>query len=160
MVDATTGHEALSFMDGSSRYDQIRMTLSDEEMTAFRIPTGIYCYEVMPFGLKSAGATYRRAMQKVFDDMLYKYVESYVDDLVVKSKRRQDLLKDLKVMFNRLQKYQLKMNPLKCAFSVTSGKFLSFIVRRRRIEIDPSNIDVIQKMPRPKSLYDLRSLQG
>ncbi|KAA0053540.1 uncharacterized protein E6C27_scaffold190G001020 [Cucumis melo var. makuwa] len=128
MVDATTGHEALSFMDGSSRYDQIRMTLSDEEMTAFRIPTRIYCYKVMPFGLKSAGATYRRSMQRVFDDMLYKFVESYVDDLVVKSKRRQDLLKDLKVMFNCLQKYQLKMIPLKCVFSVTSGKFLSFIL--------------------------------
>ncbi|KAA0049969.1 retrotransposon protein, putative, unclassified [Cucumis melo var. makuwa] len=70
--------------------------------------------------VKSVGATYQRAMQKVFDDMLHKYVECYVDDLVVKSKRRQDYLKDLKVVFDRLQKYQLRMNPLKCAFGVTS----------------------------------------
>ncbi|TYK28162.1 uncharacterized protein E5676_scaffold289G00760 [Cucumis melo var. makuwa] len=152
MVDATTGHEALSFMDGSSGYNQIRMTLSDEEMTAFRTPKGIYCYKVMPFGLKNVGATYQRVMQKVFDDMLHKYVECYVDDLVVKSKRRQDHLKDLKVVFNRLRKYQLRMNPLKCAFGVTSGKFLGFIVRHRGIEIDQSKIDAIQKMPRPKSL--------
>ncbi|KAA0065979.1 uncharacterized protein E6C27_scaffold62G00640 [Cucumis melo var. makuwa] len=160
MVDATTGHEALSFMDGSSGYNQIRMALSDEEITAFRTPKGIYCYKVMPFGLKNAGATYQRAMQKVFDDMLHKYVECYADDLVVKSKRRQDHLKDLKVVFDRLRKYQLRMNPLKCAFGVTSGKFLGFIVRHRGIEIDQSKIDAIQKMPRPKSLHDLRSLQG
>ena len=160
MVDATTGHEALSFMDGSSGYNQIRMVLSDEEMIAFRTLKEIYCYKVMPFGLKNAGATYQRAMQKVFDDMLHKYVECYVDDLVVKSKRRQDHLKDLKVMFDRLRKYQLRMNPLKYAFGVTSGKFLGFIVRHRGIEIDQSKIDAIQKMPRPKSLHDLRSLQG
>ncbi|KAA0041300.1 uncharacterized protein E5676_scaffold145G00140 [Cucumis melo var. makuwa] len=74
----------------------------DEEMAAFRTPKGIYCYKVMPFGLKNDGATYQRAMQKVFDDMLHKYVECYVDDLVVKSKRRQDHLKDLKVVFDQL----------------------------------------------------------
>ncbi|KAL0540350.1 hypothetical protein IC582_024587 [Cucumis melo] len=160
MVDTTSGHEALSFMDGSSGYNQIRMVLSDEEMTAFRTPKETYCYKVMLFGLKNAGATYQRVMQKVFDDMLHKYVECYVDDLVVKSKRRQDHLKDLKVVFDRFRKYQLRMNPLKSAFGVTSGKFLNFIVRHRGVEIDQSKINSIQKMPRPKSLHDLRSLQG
>ncbi|KAA0046771.1 RNA-directed DNA polymerase-like protein [Cucumis melo var. makuwa] len=95
MVDATTGHEALSFMNGSSRYNQTQMALSDEELTAFRTPKGIYCYKVIACGLKNVGATYLRAMQKVFDDMLHKYVECYVDDFVVKYKRRQDHLKDL-----------------------------------------------------------------
>ncbi|KAL0388078.1 UNVERIFIED_CONTAM: hypothetical protein Sradi_2689600 [Sesamum radiatum] len=70
--DATTGHEALSFMDGSFRYNQIRMAPIDEELMAFRTPTGIYCYKVIPFGLKNADATYQRAMQKIFDDMLHK----------------------------------------------------------------------------------------
>ncbi|KAA0034032.1 uncharacterized protein E6C27_scaffold65G00160 [Cucumis melo var. makuwa] len=129
MVDATTRHEALSFMDGSSGYNRIRMALSDEEMTAFKTPKEIYCYKVMPFGLKNVGATYQRAMQKVFDYMLHKYVECYVDDLVVKSKRRPDHLKDLKVV-------------------------------HQDIEIEQSKIDAIQKMPRSKSLHDLRSLQG
>ncbi|KAA0056789.1 uncharacterized protein E5676_scaffold701G00340 [Cucumis melo var. makuwa] len=140
MVDTTTGHEALSFMDGSSGYNKIRMVLSDEEMTAFRTPKEIYCYKVMPFGLKNAGATYQRVMQKVFDDMLHKYVECYVDDLVVKSKRRQDHLKDLKVVFDRFQKYQLRMNPLKSAFGVTSGKFLNFIGRLAYIRRFISNL--------------------
>ncbi|KAL0372528.1 UNVERIFIED_CONTAM: Transposon Tf2-12 polyprotein [Sesamum calycinum] len=87
MIDATTGHKALSFMDGSSGYNQIRLAPADEELTAFRTPKGIYCYKVMPFGLKNAGATYQRAMQKIFDDILHKNVECYVDDLVVKSKK-------------------------------------------------------------------------
>ncbi|XP_075665023.1 uncharacterized protein LOC142634613 [Castanea sativa] len=63
-------------------------------------------------------------------------------------------------MFNRLRKYQLKMNPRKCAFGVTSGKFLGFIVRHRGIEIDQSKIEAIQKMPKPKNLQELRGLQG
>ncbi|KAM1025000.1 hypothetical protein TB2_037605 [Malus domestica] len=95
MVDATTGHEALSFMDGYSGYNQIRMALEDEELPAFRTPKGIYCYKVMPFGLKNVGATYQRPMQKIFNDMLHKNVECYVDDVVVKTKKRSDHLKDL-----------------------------------------------------------------
>ncbi|CAL8174006.1 unnamed protein product [Prunus armeniaca] len=126
MVDATTGHKALSFMDGSFGYNQIRMSLEDEELTSFRTPKGIYCYKVMPFGLKNAGATYQCAMQTIFGDMLYKNVECYVDDLVIKSKRREDHLKDLRMVFNILRKYQLKMNPLKCAFGVTSGRCQPF----------------------------------
>ncbi|KAM1053307.1 hypothetical protein ACFX2C_000813 [Malus domestica] len=160
MVDATTGHEALSFMDGSSGYNQIRMALADEELIAFRTPKGIYCYKVMPFGLKNAGATYQRAMQKIFSDMLHKNVECYVDDVVVKTKKRSNHLKDLRVVFERLRKYNLKMNPLKCAFGVTSGKFLGFIVKHRGIEVDQSKIKAIQSMPEPRNLHELKSLQG
>ncbi|KAM1658314.1 hypothetical protein ACFXTN_042495 [Malus domestica] len=160
MVDATTGHEALSFMDGSSGYNQIRMALEDEKLTAFRTPKGIYCYKVMPFGLKNAEATYQRAMQKIFNDMLHKNVECYVDDVVVKTKKRSDHLKDLRIVFERLRKYNLKMNPLKCAFGVTSGKFLGFIVKHRGIEVDQSKIKAIQSMPEPRNLHELKSLQG
>jgi len=136
MIDSTTGHEALSFMDCTAGYNQILMAPEDQEATAFRTPKGIFCYKVMPFGLKNAGATYQRAMQTVFDDMLHKKVECYVDDLVVKSKKRADHLQDLCLIFERLRKCQLKMNPLKCAFGVTSGKFLGFVVHHRGIEID------------------------
>ncbi|KAL0539564.1 hypothetical protein IC582_023780 [Cucumis melo] len=160
MIDATTGHEALSFIDGSSGYNQIRMALDDEEKTAFQTPKSIYRYKVMPFGLKNAGATYQRAMQRIFDDMLHKHIECYVDDLVVKSKKKCDHLKDLKLVLGRIRKYQLRMNPLKCAFGVTSGKFLGFIVRHRGIEVDHSKIDAIQKMPSSKNLHELRRLQG
>ncbi|KAG9442376.1 hypothetical protein H6P81_018230 [Aristolochia fimbriata] len=123
MADATTGHEALSFLDGSSGYNQIRMDPKNEEPTAFRTPKGIFCYKVMSFGLKNAGATYQRAMQNIFDDFLHKHVECYVDDLVVKTKELSDHLLDLRAVFERLRRFQLKMNPLKYAFGVTSGEF-------------------------------------
>lgn len=103
MVDVTTGHEALSFMDGSSGYNQIRMAVKDKIHTAFRRPKGIYNYKRMPFGLKNAGATYQRAMMKIFDEMLHNLVECYVDDLVVQSKKREDHLADLRKVFERLR---------------------------------------------------------
>ena len=114
----------------------------------------------MPFGLKNAGATYQRAMHKIFDDMLHKNVDCYVDDLVVKSRKREDHLQDLRMVFDRLRRYQLKMNPLKCAFGVTSSKFLRFIVRHRGIEVDQSKITTIRDMLEPRNLQELRSLQG
>ncbi|KAG9450326.1 hypothetical protein H6P81_010291 [Aristolochia fimbriata] len=114
----------------------------------------------MPFGLKNAGATYQRAMQNIFDDFLHKRIECYVDDLVVKTKQRADHLLDLRAVFERLRRFQLKMNPLKCAFGVTSGKFLGFLVHHRGIEIDQSKIDAIQKMPEPKNVSELKSFQG
>ena len=114
----------------------------------------------MPFGLKNAGATYQRAMQKIFDDILHKNVECYVDDLVVKSRERKDHWQDLRGVSERLRRYQLRMNPLKCAFGVSSGKFLGFIVRQRGIEIEQTKIDAIIKMPEPKNIHELKSLQG
>ena len=128
LVDSTTGYEALSFMDGFSGYNQIKMDKKDEELTAFRTPLGVYCYTVMPFGLKNASATYQRAMIRLFDDMIHDPVECYVDDLVVKTRKRSDHIRDLTKVFKRLREAKLRMNPLKCAFGVTSGKFLGFVV--------------------------------
>jgi len=88
MIDSTTRHEALSFMDCTAGYNQIQMAPEDQEATTFRTPKGIFYYKVMPFGLKNVGATYQRTMQTIFDDTLHKSVECYVDDLVVKSKKR------------------------------------------------------------------------
>ena len=104
------------------------MALKDQDVVAFCTPKGIFFYKVMPFDLKNARATYERAMQTIFEDMFHKTVECYVDDLVIKSKKRLYHLQDLCEIFRRLWKCQLKMNPLKCALSVTSVKFLGFIV--------------------------------
>lgn len=78
------------------------MNMKEEELTSFRTSKGIYCYKVMPFRLKNAGKTYQRAMQKIFDDMLHKDVECYLDDLVVKIKRHDDHLQNLWDIFKRL----------------------------------------------------------
>lgn len=156
MIDATTGYEAMSFMENFSGYNQIRMAPKDEELAAYRTPKGMYCYKVMPFNLKNVGATYQRAMQNIFDDLLYKNVKCYVDNLVVKSRKRGDHLKDLRMVFELLRRYQLRMNPLKCAFGVISGKFLGFIVRHLGIEIDQSKVDAILKMLEPRNIHGLK----
>jgi ribonuclease HI len=160
VVDATTGFDALSFMDGSSGYNQIKMDPVDAFDTAFRTPKGNFYYTVMPFGLKNAGATYQRAMTYILGDLIHHSVECYVDDMVVKTRDRRNHRDDLQVVFERLRQHQLKMNPLKCAFAVRSGVFLGFIVRVRGIEIEPKKITAIMSMPPPQELKELKSLQG
>ncbi|KAG9458861.1 hypothetical protein H6P81_003369 [Aristolochia fimbriata] len=95
MVDATTCLEALSFMDRSLGYNKIHMDPKDEELMVFQTPKGIFCYKVIPFGLKNANVTYQRAMQHIFDDFIHKRVKCYVDNLVVKSKERIDAIQKM-----------------------------------------------------------------
>ena len=85
LVDNTTGHSMLSFMDGFSRYNQILMALEDMEKTSFITEWGTYYYRVMTFGLKNVGATYQRATTTIFHDMMHQDVEVYVDDIIMKS---------------------------------------------------------------------------
>ncbi|XP_070035321.1 uncharacterized protein [Nicotiana tomentosiformis] len=108
---------------------QIWMDEEDAEKTAFITPWGIYCYKMM-FGLKNVGATYTRAMMTIFHDMIQKKIEVYVDDVIIKSKRSSDHIADLKKVFDRLRKYNLKLNPTKCAFGVLAGKLLGLNVSR------------------------------
>ena len=92
--------------------------------------------------------------------MLRKFVECYINDMVVKTKKMENHLEGLRAVFNRLRKYDLKINPLKCAFGVTFGKFLGFTVQHGGIEVYQSKINAIQKMQPPKNLKKFRSLQG
>ena len=91
----------------------------------------------MTFGLKNTGATYQRAMNFMFHDLIDHLVEIYIDDLMVKSKAIEDHVRDLREVSERARKYGLKMNPHKCVFVVSAGQFLGFIVHKRGIEIGP-----------------------
>ena len=128
IVDATIGHEILSFLDAFSGYHQILKHLPEVEKMAFITSYGLYCYDVMLFGLKNDGATYQRLVTKIFRPLLGNTIEAYIDDMLVKSIKRFDHIKHLQEAFVLLQRYGMKLNPLKCAFGVSSGKFLSFIV--------------------------------
>ncbi|MDF3675428.1 reverse transcriptase family protein, partial [Enterobacter hormaechei] len=137
IVDVTAGHEIMSLMDGFSGYNQIKIAEEDQHKTTFTTPWGTFCYNMMPFGLKNAGATYQRAMTAIFHDLIHSILEDYVDDILVKSHTFMDHLVDLEKVFDRLAKYHLMLNPKKCIFGVTSAKLLGFIVSKRGIEIDP-----------------------
>ena len=114
----------------------------------------------MTFGLKNAGATYQRAMNLIFHDLLGIILEVYIDDIVVKLAGLNSHLADLRLAFERMRRYGLKMNPLKCAFGVSAGKFLGFIVHEKGIEIDPKKIEAIQKVKAPNCKKDLQKFLG
>ena len=160
LVYSTAGHPMLSFMDGFSGYNQILMDLEDVEKTSFITEWGTYCYRVMPFGLKNAGATYQRATTTLFHDTMHKDVEVYVDDMIVKSQGRVDHLAALQRFFERIRQFRLRLNPKKCTFRVTSGKLLGHIVSERGIEIDPEKTKAILDMPAPKTKKEIRGFLG
>ena len=105
------------------------MALEDMEKTFFITPWGMYCYKVMPFGLKNAGATYQRAFTTLLHDLIHKEVEVYVDDMIVKSKDRKGYIPALQKFFERIQFYKLRLSPKKCTFGITSEKLLGFMKR-------------------------------
>ena len=160
LVDNTAKFNVFSFMDGFSGYNQIRMALEDMEKTTYITPWGTFCYRVMPFGLKNAGATYQRAMTTLFHDMMHKEIEVYVDDMIAKSQTEENHVEDLLKLFQRLRKYRLRLNPNKCTFSVRSGKLLGFIVSQKGIEVDPDKVKAIQEMPAPKIEKQVRGFLG
>jgi hypothetical protein len=160
LVDSTSGYELLSFMDAFSGYNQILMHPEDREKTVFLTDRGLYCYKVMPFGLKNAGATYQRLVNKMFKAQIGRNMEVYVDDMLVKSTKSIDHVRDLQEAFETLKHYEMKLNPAKCAFGVSSGKFLGYMVSSRGIEANPEKIRAILEMQSPKTTKQLQQLTG
>ena len=96
----------------------------------------------------------------MFKKQIGRNVEVYVDDMLVKSKEEEDHLDDFKETINTLKQYSMKLNPSKCAFGVSSGKFLGFMVSRRGIEANPEKLRAILEMSSPKTVKEVQSLTG
>ena len=160
IVDATAGHELLSFMDAFSGYNQISMDPDDQEKTSFITAQGTYCYRVMPFGLKNAGATYQRLVNRMFQKQIGTTMEVYIDDMLVKSLNAKLHIAHLSEAFQILRKYNMKLNLAKCAFGVSAGKFLGFIVNNRGIEANPDKIKAVLDMPSPSGIKEVQRLTG
>ncbi|KAL0438686.1 UNVERIFIED_CONTAM: hypothetical protein Slati_2351600 [Sesamum latifolium] len=126
----------------------------DQKKVSFITSEGTFCYVAMPFGLKNAGATYQRLVDKIFRSQIDKNIEVYVDDMLVKSKKAEEHVKDLEETFSVLRKYKLKLNPAKCAFGVQGGRFLGFMVTQRGIEANPLKIKAIIDMKAPTCLNE------
>jgi hypothetical protein len=124
----------LSFLDCYSGYHQISLAKEDEEKTAFITPFGAFCYTSMPFSLKNAGATYKRAIQTCLANHWGKRVEAYADDVVIKT---ENFIEDLQLVFNSLRRYRWKLSPEKCVFGVPPRKLLGCIVSYWGIEANP-----------------------
>jgi hypothetical protein len=162
LVNSASVHRVLSFLDGNAVYKQIFMAEEDISKMAFICLgfVGLFEWVVMTFALKNAGATYQRAMNLIFNDLLGIIVEVYIDDIVVKSASINSHLADLRLAFEKMRRYGLKMNPLKCAFGVSASKFLGFIVHEKGVEIDPKKIESIKKVQAPTSKKELQRFLG
>lgn len=113
------GHAFLSSMDAFFGYNQIRMSEEDEAKMAFTTHSGLYCYKMMPFGLRNAGATFQRMVNKVFDKQFGSNMEAYVDDLLVKSMSDFGHIEALRETFATLNGASMKLNPKKSFFGLT-----------------------------------------
>ena len=160
LVDATAGHQLMSFMDAFSGYNQIHMHPEDKEKTSFMTSKVIYCYKIMPFGLKKAGSTNQRLVNMIFADKIGRTMEVYIDDMLIKSLEVEDHISHLQQAFSTLRKYNMKLSPAKCSFGASSGKFLGYIVTHRGIEANPDQIRSIHSIPSPKNVKVLQNLAG
>jgi hypothetical protein len=158
VVDSTTGSVLLCFLDCYSGYHQIALHPDDEDKTTFITPHDIYCYKVMTFGLKNAGATYQKAIQKCLKSQIGKNVEAYVDNVVVKTTVEDNLIVDLTETFANLREFQWKLNPTKCVFGIPSGLLLGFMVGHRGIEANPGKVGAIHKMAKLSNKKDVMKL--
>jgi hypothetical protein len=160
IVDSTAGCELLCFLDAYSGYHKIKMKESDQHVTSFITPFGMYCYVTMPFGLRNAGATYQRCMQHVFGDHIGRTVEAYVDDIVVKTRKADDLVSDLRIAFGCLRANGVKLNPKKCVFGVPRGMLLGYIVSQRGIEANPEKVAALEWMGPIRDLKGVQRVLG
>jgi hypothetical protein len=132
----------------------------DEEKTAFITPYGVFCYQVMPFGLKNAGATYQRMMQNCLGSQIGCNIQVYIDDMVITTRKEESLISDLQETFDNLNRYKLKLNPTKCSFGVSAGQLLGFLVLARGIEANQEKIQAILTMGKPAKLHEVKKLTG
>ncbi|XP_075483729.1 uncharacterized protein LOC142523882 [Primulina tabacum] len=160
LVDSTPGFELQSFMDAYQGYHQIPLAKSDQDKASFITSRGTFCYVVMHFGLKNAGATYQRLMNKVFEKKLGQIVEVYGDDTLGKSKEVADFITDLEETFVTLRHYGIKLNPAKCILGVKSGKFFGFIVTDRGIEVNQEKVKSVLCMSSPRFVKEVQKLIG
>jgi len=160
LVDSTALHQLLRFIDAFLGYNQIRMDEADQEKTSFVTSQGLFCYKIMPFGLKNVGAKYQRLMNKMFAQKIRRNVQVYVDDMLVKSRKKEDHLDDLREMFDTLRSYNMRLNPSKCAFGVTVGKFLGFMVSQRGIKANLDKILAIIEIAPPRNVKEVQSLNS
>ncbi|KAL0386251.1 UNVERIFIED_CONTAM: hypothetical protein Sradi_3019400 [Sesamum radiatum] len=160
LVDSTSGCKLLSMMDASQGHHQIMLAPEDHKRVSFITSDGTSCYIAIPFGLKNAGATYQRLVDKIFRPQLGRNMEVYVGNMLIKSKEDHHHVEDLDETFAVLRKYRLKLNPEKCAFRVSGGSFLGFMVTQWGIVANLDKIKAIVDMGPPTNINEVQRLTG
>nr|GEV15254.1 reverse transcriptase domain-containing protein [Tanacetum cinerariifolium] len=141
-------------------YHQIKIAKEDEEKTSFITSQGIFCYSKMPFGLRNVGATYQRLVGKAFHKQIGGNLEVYVDDLVIKSRTKDEIISDIEETFKTLREINMKLNPKKCTFGVEEGMFPGYKVNTKGIKVCLDKVDAVLSLPSSKCLKDVQKLNG
>jgi ribonuclease HI len=160
LLQRVTGSKIMSMLDGFSGYNQVLVRKEDQNKTTFTTPWGTFEYLRMPFGLLNAGATFQRAMDFAFHELMGKIIEIYQDDLTVFSKERDDHISHLRQVFERCRKYGISLNPAKSILGVDEGKLLGHIITKDGVKMDPKRVQPIQQVPLPQTKKALQSFLG
>ncbi|GJZ72127.1 reverse transcriptase domain-containing protein [Tanacetum coccineum] len=154
-IESLYGYPFKCLLDSYKGYHQIQMAEQDKEKTAIHTSHGVYCYTKIPFGLKNAGATYQRLVDKAFDKQIGRNLEIYVDDLVIKSHTETELLRDIEETFRTLRKINMKLNPKKCTFGAAEGMFLGYMISPEGIKPCPDKTEAVLQLPSLRTIKEV-----
>ena len=160
VLERVAGRAFYCFLDGYSGYNQLEIAMDDQDKTTFTCPFGTFAYKRMPFGLCNAPATFQRCMTSIFSDMVERILEVFMDDFSVYGDTYDQCLGNLGSVLKRCEESNLVLNWEKCHFMVTHGIVLGHIISGKGIEVDPSKVELIQKLPAPRTVRDVRSFLG
>ncbi|RVW61855.1 Retrovirus-related Pol polyprotein from transposon 17.6 [Vitis vinifera] len=160
VLERVLGHPFYCFLDGYSGYFQIEIDLEDQEKTTFTCPFGTFAYRRMPFGLCNAPATFQRCMLSIFNDMVERIMEVFMDDITVYRDSYEECLLHLEVVLQRCIEKDLVLNWEKCHFMVQQGIVLGHIISNNGIEIDKAKVELIVKLPPPTNVKGIRQFLG
>jgi hypothetical protein len=160
IIDFTIGCEIMALLDYFSGYHQIWLHKEDEEKTNLITPFSTFCYLRMPEGLCNTGPTFYIMMKAALKDQVGRNVLSYVDDIIIVSKKNDAYISDLAETFTNIREANLKFNPKKCIFGITKGNVLGCLVSTKDIEANPEKIRAVIQMQPPRSRNDVQKLTG
>jgi hypothetical protein len=160
LLDRLKGAAVYTCLDLRGAYNLVRIKEGEQWKTAFRTRYGLYEYNVMPFGLCNAPATFQFFINEALGDLLDKCATAYLDDILIYSKDVEQHERDVKEVLNRLRKYSLFVKLEKCLFSQSEVPFLGFIIGSGHIKMDPSKVDVVRDWPTPNSVLDIQTFLG
>ncbi|GJX41496.1 reverse transcriptase domain-containing protein [Tanacetum coccineum] len=148
------------FLDAYKGYHQIQISKKDEEKITFHTDEGVFCYTKMSFGQENDRATYQRLVDTIFKGKIGQNLEAYVDDMVIKSKADQDLIRDVEETLLALKNVNMKLNPKKCSFRMEEGKFLGYGVTFEEIRENLEKTKAVMNMPSPSNIKQMQSLSA
>ena len=160
MLDSLAGHSHYCFLNGYSSYNQIAITLEDQEKNTFTCPYGTFAFRRMPFGLCNAHATFQRCMMSMFFDLVEEAMEFFMDDFLVYGSSFEHCLKNLEIVLQRCQGKNLALNWEKCHFMVTEGIVLGHKNYAAGLEVDQAKVAVIKTLRPPTTIKGIRSFLG